>query len=167
MLKIINSFRQLDMNAIYSIYADSLAQNGKQEYPCLSENEQYLCARQDLYRYLQSSFFKTRGAFYALWELDGNCSSALRIEPYQDGVILTALQTAPNAQGKGFAKALVKAVIAYLAQDECTKIYSHIDDRNTASIAVHIACGFEKKLDHAVFLDGSYSQNASTYVCNL
>jgi hypothetical protein len=44
------------------------------------------------------------------------------------------------------------------------KIYVHISRRNAASIAVHIACGFCKILDHAVYADGSVLRSSATYL---
>ena len=44
------------------------------------------------------------------------------------------------------------------------KVYSHISRDNAPSIAAHTACGFQKILDHAIYLDGSVHPDADTYV---
>ncbi len=51
------------------------------------------------------------------------------------------------------------------AENEKTeKIYSHIARDNIASVRLHRSCGFEKLLDHAVYVDGSVTHNCCTYL---
>jgi len=70
----------------------------------------------------------------------GRYVSALRLEPYRDGLLLEALETAPEQRRKGFAAALIRAVQCFL--EGKTKLYSHVDKRNLSSLKVHEKCGF-------------------------
>lgn len=164
MLKIVDKFRDLDMQALMNIYIQSCEENGRRDHRRLSACEQVLRAQEDMYEYLRCSFFDTPGAFCALWAPQGKYVSALRVEPYRDGVVLAALETAPEVRGRGCAKALVAHVLQYLSGTGIKKVYSHIDRSNAASLAVHESCGFQKILDHAVYLDGSVSQRAFTFL---
>ena len=87
--------------------------------------------------------------------------AALRLQRWNDGWLLEGLQTHRDHRRKGYAKALITAVLEELQLD---KIYVHIQRDNIPSIALHQACGFQKILDHAVYLDGSVHPNADTYV---
>ena len=53
-------------------------------------------------------------------------------------------------------------MLAALEQTQGRPVYSHVGKRNTASMALHMGCGFEKIQDCAVYIDGSVSQNAVT-----
>ena len=77
-----------------------------------------------------------------------------------DGLLLEALETAPAERRKGYAKALIQAVLPQLGD---VKVYSHVNKRNTASRKTHEACGFVKCLDHAVYADGSVLHDSDTY----
>ncbi len=123
--------------------------------------QQIFLAEQDLYVEVKC-FFQDKSAFYAVWELDHRYSSVLRMEPYLDGFLLEGLETAKEERGKGYATKLVCSVLSMLSQQEKMTVYSHIDKKNYPSIAVHLAAGFEKIRDCAVFADGSVSQNAFT-----
>ena len=118
----------------------------------------------DLYEYLRYGFFRTRGALYCVWQEQETYVSALRLEPFGDGLILAGLETAPDHRREGHATALVRAVLDRLAQQGTVKVYSHIHFRNTASLEVHRRCGFRKLLDHAVLLDGTVSADIGTYI---
>ena len=96
---------------------------------------------------------------YAVWEENGQYISAVRFEPYRDGILLEALETAPEHRGKGYA---AKLVCAALLQLQLQKVYSHVSKKNTASLALHERCGFVKVLDYAAYIDGSVNRNAVT-----
>ena len=118
-------------------------------------------AEQDFYDYLSRVFFRTPGAVYALWEGEGSYASALRLEPYKDGLILSALETAPHLRRRGYGKLLVDAVLSQFPRE---KIYSHIAKDNVASRNLHEALGFRKISDHALYLDGSSDHRCDTYL---
>ena len=148
MLRIIRSKRELNFSLLADVYAQ----------PDRTNPEQYLRDEQDLYAYI-SSFMEERQAFCAVWELSGRYVAALRMEPYKDGLLLEGLQTIPEERGKSYATALLHGVLTHL---QGITVYSHVDLKNQASLAVHRTCGFEKTLDYAVFIDGSVSHKAVT-----
>ena len=114
---------------------------------------------QDFYGFLSEDFFPD--GICCIWEENGRYVAALRLQRWNDGWLLEGLQTHRDHRRKGYAKALITAVLEELQLD---KIYVHIQRDNIPSIALHQACGFQKILDHAVYLDGSVHPNADTYV---
>lgn len=161
MLTVVRSLRHLRFSDLMTVYAEGNRENGEEFYHHLPPEEQILQAEQDFYAYLSDCFFRTAGAAYYIWSKNGRYVSALRLEPYQDGLLLEALETHPDYRGRGYAKALI---LAALAETECEKIYVHISRRNVPSIVAHTACGFQKILDHAVYADGSVNHYTDTYL---
>lgn len=162
MLRLIKRMRELDFGQLMQVYQEENRKTAQKVHPDLPQGQGELYAEQAFYQYLRECFFETPGAAYAVWEENGRYVSALRLEPYWDGLALTALETIPSGRRQGFAGRLVKAV---MEKHSGTKIYSHVKKTNTASIALHESCGFLKIMDHAVYLDGSVLQNCVTY-CN-
>ena len=153
------------ISELMNVYAEGNMENGAVLYSHLSKESQIREAEMDFYRYLREEFFSVKNAFYAIWEVDHHYCSALRMDPYHDGWLLCALETAPNERKKKYASALIHAVKDYLADSGNFKIYSHISKRNIASLRTHQKCGFHKLLDYAVYLDGSVLHNSYTYIC--
>ena len=122
MLMIATSLRQLNWSQLMALYEEGNRENGKDLYPHLSAGQQLLHAEQDFYDYLKNGFFIQPGDRYCLWSEAGIYVSALRLERYQDGLLLEALETHPAYRGRGYAKKLVAAVLERV--DE--KVYSHI-----------------------------------------
>ena len=143
MIEVATSMNQLNLSQLAAVYQESCQHTGKWE----------------MFDYLRECFFPAGGVVFCLSE-GGVYVSALRLEPYRDGFLLTALETAPEHRGRGYAQKLLMGVMEQVDG----KIYSHIDNRNRASLAVHKACGFEKILDYAAYLDGSVSTRAGTYL---
>lgn len=114
--------------------------------------------------YLRFVFFTAPGSVYCLWLVDGLCVSAARLEPWRDGILLTALETAPDRRNRGYARALLQSVQAYLKEQGRDRLYSHIHHRNAASVRVHEACGFQKISDCATYLDDSVVSHSGTYL---
>jgi RimJ/RimL family protein N-acetyltransferase len=161
MLFQIDALKHLRFSSLMEVYEEGNRENGRDQYPRLSGPEQILAAERDFYQYLEL-FFSTGGSRYLIWELDGCYVSALRLEPYQDGLLLEGLETRPSERRKGFATKLINAVIENL--DDCElPVYSHISKWNEASIRTHEKCGFKRILDYCVYIDGSVNQNAYTY----
>ena len=123
------------------------------------EDRQIALAEQDFYQYLKDCFFPTFGAVYAVWMEENEYISALRLEPYKDGFLLEALETAPKHRRKGYAVKLIRAVLAQMPDQ---RIYSHVSKRNVPSLAVHEKCGFRKISDSAIYIDGSVNHRACT-----
>lgn len=165
MLEIIKSLDRLPFGELMAVYEESNKEAGAEKYPKLSANLQLLEAEQDFYAYLRC-FFRQEDSFYALWRIDGALVSALRIEPYQDGWLLAALETKPNRRGYGYAKALIGEVLVYLEQTNRLPLYSHISKNNLPSQKVHISCGFQRILAYSVYADGRVNDCCATYCYN-
>lgn len=161
MLKVIHSTRQLKFGQLMRVHEQSNQEKGTLDYPELSSHEQLILVEQEIYAYLYETFFAEKG-FYCVWEVDDTYMSALRLEPYKDGLLLTALETLPEARNMGYGKALIGSVLEYLKQQGDFAVYSHVHKNNKASLAVQKACGFECNLNYAVLLDGSVSQKMCT-----
>ena len=159
MVKLARKLNDLSFGKLMQVYAESNRENGQEFWPQESEFRQVAQAEQEFYNYLQQVFFKTPGAYYAVLEQGGRYMSALRLEPYRDGLLLEALETAPDQRGRGYAKILIQNVLQHTGS---TKIYSHVGKRNPASLQAHESCGFRKISDFAVYADGSVNQRSFT-----
>lgn len=103
-------------------------------------------------------FFECGSVSLALWMDGGAPVSALRVEPYWDGYLLSCLETAPQCRRRGYGRTLLCAVM----NDTPGIYYAHVDKRNKASLQLHQNLGFEICLDHAVYVDGSVYANSYT-----
>lgn len=160
MLRIINRMGQLNFRQLMDVYEEGNRENASQLFPKEPEEQGILLAEQSFYQYLRECFFVVPEAFYAVWELNGRYVSALRMEPYQDGFLLEALETLPTERRKDYASELIKAVLEHMGQ---AKIYSHVSKKNMASLRTHEKCGFHRTLEHAVYADGSVLSNSCTF----
>ena len=159
MLRLVRSMRELPFGALMEIYIEGNRENGEEFWPELSSGEQLLRAEQEFYQYLQQVFFQVPGAVYCLWEVEGHPVSALRLEPYRDGLLLEALETAPDHRRRGYAAALIRAMLERYGDQ---KIYSHVGKRNVASLRTHEGCGFSRISEQAVYADGSVNDRSCT-----
>lgn len=162
MLTVARNIRQLRFGELMEVYCEGNLENGREHWPTLSEGEQLLRAEQEFYAYLQDTFFATDGAFYCIWEENGRYVSALRLEPYRDGLLLEALETAPSCRRKGYASRLLTAVRPLLAERAPVKVYSHVHKKNEASLRVHQNAGFHRVSEQAVYVDGSVNSRCCT-----
>jgi GNAT superfamily N-acetyltransferase len=154
MLHIFEKLKDLSFSQLMEIYEEGNRENGVEFWPDLDPSQQLLRAEQDFYAYLRDEFYTQRGASYAVWVMDGNYVSALRLEPWEDGLLLEALETHPNHRKKGYAKDLINAVQESLPE---IPVYSHVNKRNTPSLATHKSCGFQILKDTVRYLDGTVS----------
>ena len=159
MLRFAKKREELNFAQLMEVYEEGNRENGAEFWPDLSENEQLLRAEQEFADYLRTDFFKVKGAYYALWEEDGAYVSALRLEPFRDGMLLEGLETRLDCRRKGYATRLLQAVLEL----ERRKIYSHVSRKNKASLHTHEKCGFQKISDCARYIDGSVSAGAVTF----
>lgn len=159
MLKRITNIKELSFPMLMKVYAETNCKTAREEWPDLPEGFALEKTERDFHDYLQGVFFRTDGAVYALWEVDGKYVSALRLEPYKDGLLIEALETAPDQRRKGYGRALVQAVMHSV---EYKKLYSHVEKRNSASLKLHESCGFVRELDLAVYIDGSVNYRSCT-----
>jgi len=162
MLIIAKSMGELSFGSLMEIYVEGNQENGSELYPQEPEPRQIALAEQDFYDYLQNDFFSREGSRYYILAEEGKYVSALRLEPYQDGLLLEALETAPWARRRGSATALICQVQEVLRAEGRGQVYSHVSNHNAASLAVHSRCGFRKILNYAVYLDGSVDRRSQT-----
>lgn len=90
--------------------------------------------------------------------------SALRAEPYQDGVLLLNLETSKDHRRQGYATKLVKAVIPEIRRNGGKPIYVHIDKHNESSIHLHKNIGFQICAEYGKLIDGTVSRRYYTLV---
>ena len=154
-----DSLNELDFSKLMAVYREGNRENGEIKYPYLSAELAAARAEDDFYDYLRTDFFAHPGASYWVWEENGIYISALRLEPFEDGLLLEALETEPNYRKMGYAKKLIFATLEALSD---TVIYSHVHKRNKPSLATHKACGFAVDKDYARYISGTVSQNAFT-----
>ena len=163
-LIVAKSLRDLSFGKLMEVYAEGNLENGRDLWPDEPEGRQIALAEQEFYQYLKQVFFLTKDARYLILEGNNRYISALRLEPYQDGLLLEALETAPEFRRKGYGEALVRAALETV---EGIKVYSHVSKRNVASLRTHEKCGFVKILDHAVYADGSVNDVCCTLCCQI
>lgn len=161
MLKTYQRLSQLQFGQLMQVYAEGTQENGADHYPDLPPHQQILRAEQDFYEYLRTGFFTQDGDLYCIWQEGDQYVSALRLQRYQDGLLLEALETHPAYRRKGYAERLIRAVLEELRPQ---KLYSHIGHRNLASQGVHLKCGFRKISDHARYADGSVNSYCGTFL---
>ena len=159
MLRIAKRLNELDFAKLMAVYEESNRENGGDNYPEEPELRQLFLQEENFYQYLREVFFVTPGAVCAVWEEEGEYRSALRLEPHKDGLLLAALETAPEFRRKGCGKRLIQAVQARFSGE---KIYSHVHKRNLPSLALHEACGFVRISERAAYLDGSVNSRCCT-----
>lgn len=162
MLHLFCALSQLRFGSLMVVYEQTNQRQGRALWPDEPEARQLQLAEADFYRYVSQCFFKTPGAVYAVWEADGQYVSALRLEPYRDGLLLEALETAPTQRRKGYAAALIQAVQAELTRQARAKVYSHVEKRNIPSLKTHESCGFGIIADYAACVDGTVSRRMYT-----
>ena len=163
MLKIVTKLSELNISQLKLVYEETINCLAKSTYADLHDNLQILNAEQDFYSDV-NAFFCVKGAEYAVWVAEGRYISAIRLEPVDDGYLLTSFETIPAARGKGIGKKLLSAVVEHVAHLEETCIYSHVDEMNLPSLKVHLYCGFQSLGKPAVFVDGSVHKDHITYV---
>lgn len=159
MLQIAYKLNELSFRMLMEVYAEGNQENGQELWPHETPSYQLAMAEQDFYDYLKRTFFCVSGAYYAVLEENGRYVSALRMEPYRDGLLLSALETAPDVRRKGYGKTLIQAVLEQMTPG---KVYSHVSKRNVASLRLHEVCGFYKVLDYGVYADGSVLTSSVT-----
>ena len=158
MLKIARKMNDFSFGKLMEVYEEGNLENGQDLWPEEPQWRQIALAEQEFYQYLQQVFFKSEGARYLICEEGNRYISALRLEPYRDGLLLEALETMPKHRNQGHAAKLVNAAIEYAG----AKIYSHVSKRNMASLKTHEKCGFRRIAENAVYADGSVTSRSFT-----
>lgn len=152
MLKIYRRFSELDIGQIMKIYAESLVRDYSAKELWESPEVLFL---EDL-----RLFFSNKNAHLAVWEHEGQCVSALRLEPYKDGFLISCLETAPSHRRNGYAFAILEETCSIYRGP----IYAHVAKDNLPSRNLHDRLGFVKHADHAVYVDGSVYTSVMTLV---
>lgn len=160
MLLLFTKYNEIDVTQLLNIWSESIHSSGIEKYPNHSIYEQRILSERDCSDYLQDMLNQSTG-ICAVWAPTGRYAAALRLEQYRDGFLIAGLETALDARRKGYAEALLSSLLDHFIG---TPIYSHISIKNVPSIRLHEKCGFRRIFDHAVFLDGSVSTNAYTYL---
>lgn len=159
MLLIFDKLKNLSFSQLMAVYEEGNQENAAEFWPDMEEGQRILRAEQEFHQYLREIFFPTEGAVYCIWEERGQYVSALRLEPYRDGLLLEALETAPVERRKGYAARLIAAVQEAFPH---RKIYSHVHKRNIPSLKIHEKCSFKRISETAVGIDGSVSDRLCT-----
>jgi GNAT superfamily N-acetyltransferase len=159
MLLVFDKVKNLSFSQLMMVYEEGNRENAEEFWPDMEEGRRMIRAEQEFYQYLREVFFPTEHARYFVWEENGNYISALRLEPYRDGLLLEALETHPEYRRKGYAGRLIRAV-QEVSSD--AKIYSHVSKRNMASLKTHDKCGFRRIAENAVYADGSVTSRSCT-----
>lgn len=159
MLILAKSMREISFGKLMEVYRESCRENGEDFWPEETPDRQLALAEQGFYDYLAGDFFSSWEAVYAIWQVENRYVSAFRLEPYRDGLLLEALETAPDCRRRGFARELMRAA---LERFPGVKIYSHVGKRNIASLATHKGCGFRRIMEYAVYIDGSVNDRCCT-----
>lgn len=162
MLIIAGAMAELSFGSLMEIYVEGNRENGAEFYPQEPEARQIALAEQDFYDYLRNDFFSREGSRYMVLVEEGRYVSALRLESYQDGLLMEALETAPWARNRGYASNLIHSAQELLTKEGSGPVYSHVSNRNAPSLAVHARCGFRQILDYAVYQDGSVNRRSQT-----
>lgn len=154
MLRIYSSSKELHIGKLMALYSEDLIHN--------TPSRNMLKAEQDFYGFI-IDFLREKQNDYWIWEIDGCYVSALRTEPYRDGILLAGLVTESSLRKRGYAKSLISETLQYLGSQGCKKVYSHIHRDNFPSIQTHYACGFQLLHQHAALLDGSVNSQYYTF----
>ena len=158
MLKIIDEIENLRFFELMDVYEEGNRCNARVFYPHMDEHAGLINAEQDFYQYLCEVFFKSPGAFYAVWENSGRYVSAVRMEAYEDGLLVEGLETAPDKRGLGFASMLLGETIKTVS----VPVYSHVAKGNILSLKTHQKCGFLYYMDIARCIDGKVDKDMVT-----
>ena len=167
MVNIIHKLGQLKFSELMYVYSEANFETGNDRYPNTPIDTQMREVELDFYNYLREVFFCQQNSFYAVLEVNSKYKAALRMEPFKDGWLLCALETAPCERRKGYATSLIEGVLKHMSKYGNTKVYSHVSKRNLPSISTHIKCGFSIALDYAVYSDGSVLHTSYTLVYDI
>ena len=156
------NLEELDFCALMEVYDEGNKENALKFWPEKSPEERTALALESYYEYLRDGFYGESQGTYYIYEETGVYMAALRLESFEDGMLLEALETRPDARQKGFATKLIKEVQALLPSG--TRVYSHVSKSNAASIAVHRACDFEIVCDWVICDDGEKDYRQLTFL---
>lgn len=161
MLRIAKSLSQLSFSKLMEVYSQSNQEKALRRFSREPAEVALRLIESETYQYLSTVFFRGEESIYAIWEEAGCYVSALRLERWQNGLLLTGLETTPDRRRQGYGRRLLRAA---LCRYPGRLIYSHVEKHNIASLALHEACGFRRLRESAQYLDGSIDGKACTMV---
>ena len=158
MLQMIHTIEGLRFFELMRVYLEGNQNAALLNYPTMDKNAALVQAEQDFFQYLSDVFFQTPGAFYAVWKVSDQYICALRMEPYEDGLLLEGLETAPEMRNRGYATKLMMETLRNIV----LPVYSHVSKDNISSLSVHSKCGFVEYLNYAKCIDGVVNKEMLT-----
>lgn len=159
MLLIAKSLDELRFEELAALYRYDLEVAGCEDGMCELDDDWFLEKRSQFRTYLSARFFSQPDClpdirpFYAIWEEDGRYVSAVRVNVYEQGLLLEALQTGEAWRKQGYATALLNAVLEYLVQRGGFPVYAHVRNYKAYVHKMLERAGFRKILDYAVRKD--------------
>ncbi|MBE7001375.1 MAG: GNAT family N-acetyltransferase [Ruminococcaceae bacterium] len=153
---------ELNTEQLLAVYRDENQTKGRIFYPDASPFEQLMQVEEDFLSYLREDFFCQKDAFYALLDDGKSYCSAVRLEPYKDGMLLEGIATIHDKRRQGYAAQLLTDVLTFLRTTRYARVYAHVAKNNIASMKLHKKCGFQEISDFAAFIDGSVSHQSCT-----
>ena len=158
MLLICSALSQFTFQKLMDVYRESNRLSGKENYPDLSGDRQLLESEQDFYMFLRE-FFSVKGSKYYILAASDCYRSALRVEPFRDGLLIEGFETSPDSRHKGYGTELLQETLKTL---QSVTVYSHIKKDNLYSLNTHLNCGFSVISDTASYIDGSVDSKSYT-----
>ena len=154
----------LAFSKLTKLYSEDIDFERKRNYGKAYEFEGMLRAEQDFYQYLCEVFFAKLGGKIIIYEENNRYISAVRFEPYKDGLLLNSLVTEVDSRRKGYAQKLLHYALNHFAD---VPVYSHVHYRNIPSRHLHEKMGFTLLYEYAHMLDGSVRSDYNTYIRNV
>lgn len=141
---VIESFAQLDLEKLMTVYGESNEENIDYFYPGAADRGHALRqVEAGFLDYLRSDFFTREGCSYWVLEEDGVWLSAVRLYPIREGLYyLEALETHPAHRRQGCASRLLRALIRELQTRGSFRLCDCVGAHNLASRKAHESCGF-------------------------
>lgn len=166
MLLVAHKISQIELGQLAAVYDGHIQETESGLRDPHDRSERLLAATQCFYDSVRL-FFREQDASYYILKDRGSYAAALRVQAYQDDLLLCCLETRPDARRKGYATTLMRQTVSRLKELGYKRVYSHVDRRNIPSCRVHKACGFREISDHSVFLDGTVDTGSSTLCLEL
>ena len=160
MIIVADSIRKLDFSKLTALCGEEIQQIRKAYFNQFDLSEGLIKAENDFYHYLKASFFAVGGLYFIQTEGE-RYVCAVRFDPYEEGLLLNALVTAPEFRRRGYAYGLLRYAFEYITDKN---IYSHVSVRNIASLNLHEKLGFSLIYDYARMLNGSVRNDHVTYI---
>ena len=158
------SLNELNFEALMAVYEEGNVANGAERFPEESAMMQKRLAEQDFEDYLRQAFFRQPGAAYCVYMENDSYITAARVEPFDNGYLISGLETRPDFRRKGYGRKLMENLISACKREGNLPLYSHVSQRNFASMQLHLQCGFRVFKDSARYLDGSVHSDSKTLI---